>query len=144
MAEKQWDFFIGHAVYINDPLTFTWQRVIESGAAADSVLKFEKALSEKFPGDQKYAFEERNGTVIRQFSTRYASSFDKILNNMVERRMRLSIFAVASFWYTAWANAGQPSLKDLTGPELDESSQRELAEMNISWQSGNPKGKICD
>lgn len=144
MAEKKWDFFIGHASYINDPLAFIWQRVMESGAAADSVLKYEKALSLKFPGDQKYAFEDRNGTVIRQYSARYAETFDKMLNNMVERRMRSSVYAVASFWYTAWANAGQPSLKDLSEIELDEASRKELADMNISWVAGNPKGKICD
>jgi len=30
---------------------------------------------------------------------------------MVERRMRQSIYAVASFWYTAWVNARRPDLK---------------------------------
>jgi hypothetical protein len=28
---------------------------------------------------------------------------------MVERRMRAAIICVASFWYTAWVNAGQPN-----------------------------------
>ena len=40
----------------------------------------------------------------------YTIAYNKSLNGMVERRMRQSIFAVASFWYTAWVNAGQPDL----------------------------------
>ena len=32
---------------------------------------------------------------------------------MQERRLKASIKAVGSFWYTAWINAGQPNLNDL-------------------------------
>ena len=39
---------------------------------------------------------------------------------MVERRMRQSIFAVASFWYTAWVNAGQPDLRPLSGKSFSD------------------------
>ncbi|MBC7873174.1 MAG: S1/P1 Nuclease, partial [Ferruginibacter sp.] len=30
LAEKEWDFFIGQAEYIKNPLDFTWKRVLES------------------------------------------------------------------------------------------------------------------
>jgi hypothetical protein len=33
------------------------------------------------------------------------------LNGMVERRMRAAMLMVASVWYTAWVDAGQPDLK---------------------------------
>jgi hypothetical protein len=81
---------------------------MESAAAADTVLKFEKELSRLIPPDQKYAFEDRNGVLIRQYSSSYAKTYNEKIKGMVERRMRQSIFAVASFWYTAWVNAGQP------------------------------------
>ncbi|RYY14365.1 MAG: S1/P1 Nuclease [Chitinophagaceae bacterium] len=144
LAAKQWDFFIGHAGYINDPLAYIWDRVIESGAAADTVLRAEKLLSSGFPPDQKFAYEDRNGVIIRQYSAGYSRAYNGMLNNMIERRMRLSIYAVASFWYTAWANAGQPSLKDLLGAAPDVSTSKEFAELNLNWQTGTPKGKICD
>ena len=32
---------------------------------------------------------------------------------MVDRRMNRSIFAIASFWYTAWIQSGQPDLMKL-------------------------------
>jgi hypothetical protein len=33
-----------------------------------------------------------------------------MLNGMVERRRRMAIFSIASFWYSAWITAGQPQL----------------------------------
>jgi len=35
LAEKEWDFFIGKADYIADPVSYTWKRVLESSAASD-------------------------------------------------------------------------------------------------------------
>ena len=39
LAEKHWDFFIGKAEYISNPARFIWARVLESAAAADTVLQ---------------------------------------------------------------------------------------------------------
>ena len=52
LAETDWDLFIGKAEYIKNPADFIWARVMESAAAVDTVLKFEKELSLQFPGDQ--------------------------------------------------------------------------------------------
>jgi hypothetical protein len=136
LAEKQWDFFIGKAAYIDKPLQFTWKRVLESAAAADSVLSFERALNKKYPPDRKYAFEERNGVLIRQYSLAYTIDYNNSLDNMVERRMRQSIFAVASFWYTAWVNAGQPDLKELVNKNFSEEELKEFEALNKEWIKG--------
>src|SRR5262249_44082915 len=58
VAGNGWDFLIGHAEYIKNPADFIWKRVLESAAAADTVLKFEKELTKKFPSDQKFSFED--------------------------------------------------------------------------------------
>jgi hypothetical protein len=136
LAEKEWDFFIGKAVFISNPGDFIWKRVLESAKAADSVLRFEKELTKQFGEDKKYAFEERNGKIIRQYSAAFTIAFNKKLNGMVERRMRQSIFAVASFWYTAWVNAGQPDLKDLAGQKLTDADLKEFEELNNNWKAG--------
>ena len=135
LAEKEWDFVIGKAEYIGKPADFIWARVLESAAAADTVLKFEKELSKQFPADQKYSFEDRKGVIIRQYSSGYARAYDNKLKGMIERRMRQSIFAVASFWYTAWVNAGQPNLRTLTNKEFSAEDQREFERLNESWRS---------
>ena len=141
LADKQYDFFIGKAVYIQDPDSFIWARVMESSLASDSVLRFEKELSRQFPGETKYAFEKRNNITIRQYSSAYTMAFDKKLNGMVERRMRQSIFAVASLWYTAWVNAGQPDLKELASARMDDNDLKELDELNESWKNHKIKGR---
>lgn len=135
LAEKRFDFFIGKAAYIKNPGVFIWDRVLESALAADSVLRFEKELTSAFPPDQKFSFEERNGIVIRQYSTAFTEAFDKKLNGMVERRMRQSIAAIASFWYTAWINAGQPDLKGLTRQKFSDTDVKEFEELNMKWNS---------
>lgn len=141
LAGNQFDFFIGKAAYIKDPAAFTWNRVLESGHASDSVLRFEKDLSRAFPADKKYAFENRNNILIRQYSTDYTIAYNNKLNGMVERRMRQSIFAVASFWYTAWVNAGQPDLSGLATQTFSESDLKAFQELNDKWQSGKIKGR---
>ena len=141
LADKEWDFFIGKADYIKNPGDFIWQRVLESAKASDSVLLFEKELSKTFPADQKFSFEERNGVTIRQYSTAFSTAFDKKLNGMVERRMRQSIYAVASFWYTAWVNAGQPDLKSLSNKELSADDLKEFEDLNNAWKKGGIRGR---
>lgn len=144
LAEKKWNFFIGKAEYLADPHNFIWDRVLESAAAADTVLKKEKEISLEFARDRKYAFEERNGVIIRQYSSDFTITYDKIMNNMVERRMRQSIFAIASFWYTAWVNAGQPDLGTLGGKLYSEEELNELKKMNNSWRDQNQSGDRAD
>ncbi len=141
LADKEWDFFIGKAEYIKNPADFIWQRVMESAAAADTVLKFERELTNNFPGDQKFSFEERNGITIRQYSSAFSKAYDKKLMGMIERRMRQSIFAVASFWYTAWINAGQPDLTKLSNKQFSAEELKEFETLNNSWKNAAIKGR---
>ncbi|MGB8194817.1 MAG: zinc dependent phospholipase C family protein [Chitinophagaceae bacterium] len=134
LAEKEWDFFIGKADYIASPGNFIWQRVLESAAAADSVLRIEKTLSQSFPPDKRFAFETRNNVVVKQYSTAYTLAYNNQLRNMVERRMRQSIYCVASFWYTAWVNAGQPDLKTLSNKEFTAEELKEFEWINTAWR----------
>ncbi len=141
LAEKEWSFFIGKAEYIKNPPDFIWKRILESAAASDTVLKFEKALSKKFSPDQRYAFENRNGIILRQYSSAYSKAYNDGLNGMIERRMRQSIYAVASFWYTAWVDAGQPDLSTLSSKTFSEDELKEFEQMNKAWRSNVMKGR---
>ena len=141
LAEKEWNFFIGHAVYLQSPREFIWDRVFESAAAVDTVLAAEKILTLKFSSDKKYAFEERNGKLIRQYSTSFTSKYDALLKGMVERRMQQAIYAVACFWYTAWVDAGQPDLRALVNVEFSAEELKEFEALSNSWRSGEIKGR---
>lgn len=144
LAEKEWDFFIGKAEYIKNTQDFIWRRVKESAAAADTVLRVEKALSKKFPVDQRYSFEPRNGVIQKQYASAYAKAYDKELNGMVERRMRQSIYAVASFWYTAWVDAGQPDLSSLSNNNFSEADLKEFEDLNKAWRGASIIGRKED
>ena len=141
LADKEWSFFIGKAGYISNTQQFIWQRVLESAAASDSVLTIEKNLSLRFAADKRYAFEDRNGKLIRQYSTDYTIAYNQLLNGMVERRMRQSVYAVASYWYTAWVDAGQPDLAKLAGKDFTEEEVKEFEELNKAWRSSAMIGR---
>ena len=141
LAEKEWSFFLGKAEYISNTQEAIWKSVLESAAAADTVLRLEKKLSSQFAADKRFAFEERNGTLIRQYSTAYSLAYNNLLNGMIERRMQQSIFALASFWYTAWVDAGQPDLAKLTGKEFSEAELKEFEDLNRAWRSSTMIGR---
>ena len=144
LAEKEWDFFIGKASYLSDPGAFIWNRVHESAAAADTVLQMEKKLSAQWGPDQRFSFEERNGVVVRQYAAGYARAYNDMLKGMVERRMRQSVYAVASCWYTAWVNAGQPDIKSLSGQIFTAADLKAFEDLDLQWKKGAVKDHICD
>lgn len=141
LADKEWSFLIGKAEYIKSPGDFIWKRVLESAAAADTVLRYERELNKKFSADKKFAFEERNGKIVRQYSTSYALAYDQMLKGMVERRMRSAVYAVASFWYTAWIDAGQPDLTKLSNKSFSEEDLKEFELLNRAWRSHGINGR---
>jgi hypothetical protein len=141
LADKEFDFFIGKAEYIKNPGEYIWARVLESAKASDSVLLFEKDLTKQFDTDKKYAFEQRNNVLVKQYSSAFTIAYNKKLDGMVERRMRLAILSVASFWYTAWVNAGQPDLTNLSKQKFSDTDIKEFEKLNDAWKNGKAKGR---
>jgi hypothetical protein len=135
---KDYNFMVGKAKYIDDPLKEAWRIVTHTHSLVDSVLRFEAILNKRFPASQKYSFSERNLQVARQYSLRYSKAYQDILEKMVERQMRLSILSVGSYWYSAWVDAGQPDLEHLSVTPL---SFKEIKELNNQEQQYR-KGKI--
>ncbi|NML20320.1 S1/P1 Nuclease [Pseudoflavitalea sp. G-6-1-2] len=131
-AEEEWILLTPRANYLPDPSAFFWNTVFESAAAVDTVLSEERAASALFPQSFKYAYRERNGVTARQFSIPFLTAYHRGMNDMTERRLRTSIHAVASAWYTAWLNAGQPDLSALI--ENGDSTGRSSVEwLNKEW-----------
>lgn len=135
LADEQWDFVLGKGTYLEDPASFIWQRILQSAAAADTVLRTEKWLTSKFAPDKKFAFEERNGTVSRQYASSFSITYDRLLRGMIERRMRESIKAVASFWITAWVQAGQPDLATLANQPFSPAEKTAFELLQKEWNN---------
>jgi hypothetical protein len=142
-AEKEYDLFIGKATFIENQLSFIWDRIYESANASDSVLQIEKLLSLRIPSHKRFNYEERNGVLMRQFSTLYATRYHHSLRGMVERRMAASIYAISSFWYSAWVEAGQPSLSDMGKGNSDSTSNKETELLQFYWLSNRIIGRSC-
>ncbi len=107
-AEAQYDFLVGKPSYIDDPVRYYWDIVLSSHHYVDSVLQVEKELSRNFPEDRQYCFDERLDRTVRTQCREYARAYQQRLAGMVEAQMQASILAIASAWYTAWIDAGQP------------------------------------
>lgn len=141
---EEYDYFIGKAAYVEEPLDFAWTAVRESHAALDSVLLFEKELTKSWPEDKKYSYETRGNTTIKVYSQEFTKAYSDKLSGMVERRMRKTIIAVGSLWYTAWINAGKPDLIRYKNRSLSKEAQEELNKEDQEFQKGTIKGRSCD
>ncbi len=128
LYSNEYDFFVGKATYINNVVLAAWAASEGSFAAKDSVLDFERALNSRFGSDRKYAFEMRGQTQVKVYSVEYSQAYNAMLGNQVERRMRASVLAVGSIWYTAWVDAGQPDLSKMneSAPKLNEEERKRL------------------
>jgi hypothetical protein len=120
LQAKNYRFWVGKASYVKDPQQALWEAVYCAHVQVDSVLRIEKILSQQFPADQKYSYEERNGLTVRVYSREFTEAYALALNGQVERQMRASIKMIADFWYTAWINAGQPDLSLLKQESVQE------------------------
>ncbi len=128
LFSTKYNYVVGRAVYIENPLKEAWKIIKRSHNLVDTVLKFEADLNKTFPSDQKYSFSERNNTILKQYSVAYSKAYHDKMNNMVEKQMRNAILEIGSFWYSAWIDAGQPELKNLKFMALsaDEIPEKEI------------------
>lgn len=137
LADATFNYWVGKASYLEDPDQCNWQTILESALAADTVLQLEKQLSQQFIPAHRYAYEQRNGKLVRTYASAYTKAYNQMMNNMVERRMRQSIHRVASCWYTAWVNAGQPSLHQFTTVRFNETDIETFRQLDLQWKKSN-------
>jgi hypothetical protein len=109
---NDYSFFVGKGEYLRSPLLAIWHAVETAHHQVDSVLAIEQSLTQKF-GERKYSFETRGKQTIKVYSTEFSKACHDAMDDMVQRQMRAAIKTIASFWYTAWVDAGQPDLKNL-------------------------------
>lgn len=139
-AEKDWDFLVGQAIYIDDPRNYYWNIVLKSYELADDVLQIEKDLSKTFPDDEQYCFEERLNTLVRTQCPEYAAAYDQKMSGMVEARMQDAILAVGSAWFTAWVDGGQPKFQDFL-IEMSDSDREAFEALEREFVKGRAFGR---
>ncbi len=130
---EKYDFFVGKASYIQNVQLLAWQIVAESHQAVDSVLRFEKQLSEQEEGS-KFGFETKGKQTVRVYSSEYSQKYHQMLSGMVERRFRKSVKHTGDIWFTAWVDAGQPNLKMLMEYEPSEEELEKRKKELLLWK----------
>ncbi|WP_339712145.1 zinc dependent phospholipase C family protein [Cyclobacterium amurskyense] len=114
----EYDFFVGKANYVPSPQLEIWKAIEIAHHALDSVFGFEKVLTQEFPDDKKYSYEDRGNITTRVYSREFSNVYHQMLSGQVERQMRRTIKLIADFWYSAWILAGQPDLGDLNPDKM--------------------------
>lgn len=107
-----YDLVTGPAVYIDDISKVTWTIVRESHAFVKPVLEMEQKVRQNMPEDLIMCYEDRLSTNVLTYCREFADQYAKAMDGMVEERFRKAIHMIASFWYSAWVEAGQPPLWD--------------------------------
>jgi len=133
---QQYSCYAGKARYIENPL---WQAFILCRASfkgADSVLRTERQLNKTFPANKKYTVVTRGKRKLKDYSPAYCKTYHRALQGMVQRRMRIAILNTASFWYSAWVDAGQPDLDKLIEKPLSTSQRQQLMKEEAVFKSG--------
>jgi hypothetical protein len=143
LLAEQYDFFVGPARYLRQPQLTAWQAVTRAHLAVDSVLRFERELTARFPSDKKYTFEERGATTMRVYSQAFSREYHQLLGGQVERQMRLSILLTASYWYTCWVDAGQPDLEVMAGAISGGETEKQRMEQE-EYQHGEHPDRSAD
>lgn len=113
LFSERYNFVVGRAVYIEDPLKEAWKIIQHTHGLVDSTLKLEAELNSTFPSWRKYSYSKRKGQLGKQYSFEYSNTYHNRLNHMVEKQMRAAVLAIGSYWYSAWVDAGQPSLENM-------------------------------
>lgn len=140
----QYNYYGGSAEYITDIHAEVWKMINRTHALVDTLLQDDRELRQSFP-NKGYAVDASGNILKNKFHTpvhteEYARAYHKKLNGMIERQLRSSIASTASFWYTAWVNAGKPDVLGLDPTEQTERNQANLKrELDLFRQ-----GKLTD
>lgn len=124
-----YNYYSGSAEYITDVRKYIWDGLTESRECVDSVLFIEKELQGKFTEDKIFSYEDRNGQTLRIYSYAFSEAYHKSLNNMVEKRMKAAIKMTGDLWYTAWVNAGKPTMTETGQPVFSEEELTETEQL---------------
>jgi len=107
-AQDHFSAWVGPARYIEDPEEFIWSIILHSHSLVPEVLALEIEAKNRIESNQHYCMEERGSQLVRIQCPELAREYLKLMNGMVERQWASSIHSVASVWYSAWVDAGEP------------------------------------
>jgi S1/P1 Nuclease len=138
---NDYNLYVNQTQYIENIDKTTWDIIFDTHSLVEPLLAADKQLRLSTPENKMYEIDAQGNFVKSKYNTNiysndYATSFHTALNGMVEKQMKKAIAATASFWYTAWVNAGKPDLSDLDSNELTQRNAKFLKRDYKLWQKG--------
>ena len=109
LYSKEWKLYTGQASYIEKPSKVIWESLKESYSLVRQVFEYETLASNITTN--KFAFETVNQQVKKVYSHEFCDNYKKLLEKMIENRLKSAISLTSSMWYTCWVDAGQPIIK---------------------------------
>jgi hypothetical protein len=128
--------YAGKARYIENPLKEAFKICRTSFMEVDSVLRLERILSKTYPADKKYAMVLHGKREVKDYSAAYSLAYQRAMRGMVQRRMRSTVLAVGSYWYSAWVDAGQPDLNKLIKQPLKKADMLKIQKEEAIFKAG--------
>jgi hypothetical protein len=139
---KNYKLNVPEAQYYQDVHKATWAMIHDTHSLAQPLLDIDKKLRTSTPEGEVFK-KDADGKILKSkyntavFADQYAEKLHKELNGMVESQMKKAITATASFWYTAWVNAGKPDLSDLDSPAVTQRNYQALQDDLKLFQKGD-------
>ena len=138
---KKYKLNVPEAQYYESVHNATWDMIKDTHSLVEPLLAIDKKLRTSTPENEVFKIDS-DGKVVKSkynsavFTDEYATKLHKDLNGMVEKQMKKAITATASFWYTAWVNAGKPDLSKLDSKELTKRNKEALKEDSDLFKRG--------
>jgi hypothetical protein len=139
-ADFSYDFIVGRAEYIENIRDYVWEIIKSSHELLPEVLEKERLIKAEFPEDKQFCYDERLGKTIWIQCPEFSKAYHDSMGDMVESRMRASVLAIGSIWYSAWVDAGQPDLELIENVVL-ETDTKEQESLDAATNSGKIYGR---
>jgi hypothetical protein len=107
------------AKYIASIPKATWDIVYHTHSLLPDLFATELEVSKQFTDSTKYQWQFRWGKNRRFYSSDFARVYNQKLKHSINKQLLLSAENIASFWYSAWVDAGKPDLTSLNTKAVD-------------------------
>ncbi|MDI6034295.1 zinc dependent phospholipase C family protein [Flavobacterium sp. LB2P84] len=139
---KDYKLNVAQGKYLENVDKATWDIIFDTHSLVEPLLATDKKLRTATAENKMYV-TDATGNIVKNkyggmlYSDEYAGKFHTQLNGMVEKQMKKAITVTASFWYTAWVNAGKPDLSTLDATELTKRNSKTLKKDLKTFEKGN-------
>lgn len=139
---KDYKLNVAQGKYLENVDKATWDIIFDTHSLVEPLLATDKKLRNATAENKMYVTDAAGNVVKNKYggtlySDEYATKLHTDLNGMVEQQMKKAITATASFWYTAWVNAGKPDLSTLDASELTKRNSKTLKKDLKTFEKGN-------